>query len=199
MRKLLLAVGLTAVLAVSSCGSKDSENAGAFPASFKTMSDSERMAYMMRKADPDSVARFLCYASLGKVPGAQIDTLGTAYLYAIETYRGDDSEKFGVAFEMVMKNLSLADKMHTQFKLGLSDTLSIGYDLGLGYVGTIRSKQLGVDDIEKDISGFRKACGSDTATYRRFVSGFRTALSVDSGKDLQNDIYTRYINMSDRL
>lgn len=187
---------ILSVLAVSCNGDKKNE-ANGLPANFSTMSDQERMDYMMRKADPDSVAHFLCYAFLGRVPGAKIDTLALAYIYAYESYRGDDADRFGAAFELVLKELSLADKMKTQFELGLADTLSVGYDLGLGYVGQIRRRNMSIKEIDADIAKFRESCGRDTATYNRFVKGFRTVLELDRGKDLSNDIYNRYIGLKE--
>lgn len=183
------------LMATVSCHRSQKDEDGSLPANFATMTDGERMAYMMRRVEPDSVARFLCYASLGRVPGAKIDTLAIAYLYAVENYRGADNDRFGAAFEFVLKELSLEDKMHTQLALGLSDTLQVGYELGLGYVGQIRSHNLKPAEIDRQISSFRSACGGDTATYKRFVKGFRTALAVDSGKDLSADIYRKYIDM----
>lgn len=192
---------MMAILAIGTVGCKkesDGDRNG-LPGNFAKMTDQERMAYLMRQADPDSVAHFLCYAFLGRVPGASIDTLAMAYLYAIENYRGEDAEKFGTAFELVLKELPLADKMHTQFALGLADTLSVGYDLGLGYVSQIRRRDMKPKEIDEDIANFRKKCGSDTATYNRFVRGFKLALEVDKGKDLSNEIYTRYISLQEEL
>lgn len=198
MRKLLLAVVSILLIVVVSCGKKGDESATGLPSDFTKMNDEQRMAYMMRKADPDSVARFLCAASLGKVPGAKIDTLPIAYLYALEHYRGEDSDRFGMAFELALKELSLSDKMHTQFALGLADTLQVGYELGLGYVGQIRSSRMTIKDIDKELAEFKQTCGNDTATYRRFIKGFKTALAVDSGKDLSMDVYRKYISMPER-
>ena len=99
------------------------------------------------------------------------------------------------SFEAAVNELPLCDKMHTQLALGTSDTLSVGYDLGLGYVSQIRTRGLTQKDIDADIDNLRKACGTDTATYTRFVKGFKTALQADRGKDLPNDIYSRYINL----
>lgn len=197
MRKLLYLLLAVSALCAVSC-KKNGEGNGEFPESFSTMKDSDRLSYVMRKAEPDSVARFLCYASLGRIPGAKIDTLGTAYLYVIESYKGQDADKFGIAFEQVMKELPLADKMETQFRLGLADTLTIGYDLGLGYVSQIRDRRMGIKEIDADIASFREACRRDTATFRRFVQGFRTALSEDRGKDLKPEIYNKYIHLSER-
>lgn len=199
MRKLLLAIAAFMLLASVGCNRNSNSESDSFPANFSGMSDNERMAYMMRHADPDSVAQFLCNAFLGRVPGAKIDTLAIAYLYAIENYRGEDADKFSMAFEQIMRELPLGDKMHTQFSLGLADTLSVGYDLGLGYVSQIRRRNMKPDEIDADIAAFRETCGRDTATYNRFVRGFKTALTEDKGKDLSDDIYRRYIGMQEIL
>lgn len=197
MRKLLIVVaGLLAVTAVGCRKGGDSENGG-LPENYATMSDRQRMEYIMRKVDPDSVAHFLCYSFLDRIPGAKVDTLAMAYLYAIENYKGNDAEKFGTAFELVLKELPLSDKMKTQFALGLADSLSVGYDLGLGYVGQIRRRGMKVAEIDEDIKNFRQACGHDINTYNRFVTGFRTALRVDRGKDLSPEVYNRYINLKE--
>ena len=195
MKELRIAfVAILSVLAVG-CKKKGGDGTNGFPANFMTMRDSERLEYMMRRVDPDSVARFLCYSYLGRVPGSKIDTLAVAHLYACDKYRGEDFEKYITSFEAAVNELPLCDKMHTQLALGTSDTLSVGYDLGLGYVSQIRTRGLTQKDIDADIDNLRKACGTDTATYTRFVKGFKTALQADRGKDLPNDIYSRYINL----
>ena len=94
MKKLLIAfVAILSVLAVG-CKKKGGDGTNGFPANFMTMRDSERLEYMMRRVDPDSVARFLCYSYLGRVPGSKIDTLAVAHLYACDKYRGEDFEKY---------------------------------------------------------------------------------------------------------
>ena len=50
------------------------------------------------------------------------------------------------------------------------------------------------DDVERELAEFRKACGADSATYRRFIVGFKTVLNVDRGVDVPRDIYNRFIN-----
>lgn len=195
MKKLLIAIFAFLTILIVSCKSNKGSANGSFPESFTTMSDEERMAYMMRNAEPDSVARFLCYASLGRIEGIKIDTLTNAYLYALDNYRGADVDKFAVEYEMTMADLPLADKMRTQFNMNLADSLQIGYELGLSYVGNIRRKGLQASEIDKEIADFRKACGSDEMTFARFVKGFKVALSEDHGKDLSADIYKRYISM----
>ena len=125
--------------------------------------------------------------------GVKIDTLANAYLYALDNYKGEDADKFAIAFETKRAELQLADNMRMQFRLNLADTLQVGYSLGLEYVGTIRRKGLKAKDIDKEIADFRKAC--DEYTFRRFVKGFKLGLEEDKGKDFPADIYKRYINM----
>ena len=38
------------------------------------------------------------------------------------------------------------------------------------------------------------ACDTDTATYRRFMVGFKTALRIDRGKGVPEEVYQRFIN-----
>lgn len=72
MKRLILPLCLVAVL-LAGCGSKSNADQGPFPDGFLTQSDSERVAYVMANATPDSTARFIINAALGKVKGARID------------------------------------------------------------------------------------------------------------------------------
>lgn len=73
------------ILLIPACGGKDKNN-GQFPEGFSSLSDEQKVAYMMQHVPADSVARFIIYASLGKVEGVKIDTLNNATLKAYETY-----------------------------------------------------------------------------------------------------------------
>lgn len=190
MKKLLFFM-LTFLLV--GCGSKQGEVSSGEAKKMGNMTDRELMAYMMRNAEPDSVAGFLLQAALDHVQGVKIDTLANAYLYTLDNYKGEDADKFAIAFETKRAELQLADNMRMQFRLNLADTLQVGYSLGLEYVGTIRRKGLKAKDIDKEIADFRKAC--DEYTFRRFVKGFKLGLEEDKGKDFPADIYKRYINM----
>ncbi len=140
------------------------------------------------------MARFIIYASLGRVEGAKIDTLAIATNYAYEHLKGSDLEDFSIAYENLVESLPLADKMKV-YKLGGSeDAQGLGYRLGLEYVTTIREGNMTVADIEKELAAFRAACANDTDTYRRFLIGFKTVLRIDSGKDLPRDVYDKFIN-----
>ncbi len=76
---------MTLILLIPACGGKDKNN-GAFPDGFASLSDEQKVVYMMEHASADSVARFIIYAALGKVEGVRIDTLNNATLKAYETY-----------------------------------------------------------------------------------------------------------------
>ncbi len=79
------------MVSVCSCGGKN--GSGDFPDNFGTIGDAGRVSYMMKNVTPDSVARFICDAALGKVEGARIDSLPTATLYAYEHYKNTDRHR----------------------------------------------------------------------------------------------------------
>lgn len=180
--------------ALVACGG-DKKSSGGFPANFSKIGDQGRVEYMLRKVSPDSLARFIIYSTLGRVEGSRIDTLAIATNYAYERLKGDALDKFGAEYDNVINSLSLGDKMHIYANAGTEDPQGLGYRLGLEYVSSIRDNRKSVADIEKELQEFRKACAADTATYRRFIIGFRTVLQVDSGKDLPRDVYNRFIDI----
>ena len=195
MKKMRLSgvVALTlAVAAVS--GSCSDKNKSAFPADFAKKGDAHKVEYMMKQATPDSVARFICYGALGRVEGVKIDTLAIATLYAYEHYRDEEAAAFGSAYDEAVESLPLSDKMKLYKMAGTEDPQGLGYELGLEYMGKIRSQNMSVKEVERELKEFKKACASDTSTYRRFILGLRTVLEVDRGKDVPEAIYQRFIN-----
>lgn len=152
---------------------------------------------MMEAVSPDSVARYICYAALGEIPEAKIDSLGIAIFYAFEHYKGDDLVHFGEAYDNMQDLLPLDKKMKLMRLAGTEDSTGLGYKLGLEYVEHIRDSKISADDVAKEIANFKKACASDHETYVRFVKGFKAALKANGGTDLPQGVYTRFANMTE--
>ena len=192
MKTTVISMGALLLLLASCGGKKDKE--GEFPAAFATMGDTARTAWMIEHVPADSLARFIIDASIGKVEGAKIDTLAIATNYAFEHLKGEDLDKFSIAYDSYVESLPLADKMRVYAQAGTEDPQGLGYRLGLEYMSNIRDHKKSADEVERELKAFRKACGADTATYRRFLVGFKTVLKVDKGVDVPADIYNRFIN-----
>ena len=182
-----------AALAVASCGKKK-DNESTYPANFGQIGDAGRVAYMMRQVSPDSLARFIIDSSLGKDPECRIDSIAIATAYAYENLKGDALDSFSAAYDSHVESLPLGEKMKVYMLAGTEDPQGLGYKLGLEYMSSIRDGRKSADDVEREISEFKKACAADTATYERFLKGFHTVLEVDRGKDVSEEIYNRFIN-----
>lgn len=189
-RRFLL--GCMATLLIPLACRKSDAN-GDFPENFQSMSDEKKVEFLMGQQTPDSVARFIYNASLGKIPEVNLD-LNTAYFYAVENYKGQDLEQFMAEYDNRRDDLPLIDKMNFYYKEGMIDSLSVGLQLGLGYVGSIRDNRKTVKEIKDEILSFKRACNSDTATYNNFIKGLHYALKNDRGKDLDEKIYLEFIN-----
>lgn len=147
----------------------------------------------MSRVSPDSLARFIIYSALGDNTNARIDTLATATNYAYEHLRGEDLDKFSTEYDAVVEGLPLGKKMKAYQLGGAEDPQGLGYKLGLEYMTSIREGNKKVDDIKKELVEFKKACGQDTAMYRRFIIGFHTVLEVDRGTDVPEEIYRTFV------
>ncbi len=191
----LMATVLAGVMMMSACnnGKKKSD----FPENFGSIGDEGRTAFMMKHVGPDSVARFLCDAALGRVEGARIDSLPIATSYAYSNYKDDDLATFSSVFDSYCNSLSLPDRMKLYVLAGKYDPQQLGYQLGLEYVVNIRNEQMSVDEVTAELSEFRKACGNDNDTYRRFVKGFKVALEAEHANGIDPKIYNRFINMQE--
>lgn len=190
-----LVVGLIcSAVMIPACGRSGRNSQGVFPEGFNNMSDREKVVYMMENASPDSVARFICLAALGKIPGVKIDTVAMATLYAYENYTDTTLARFSSEYDQFVNDLALADRMRFYKLAGEIDPQGLGYDLGLHYVDQIREKKMTAKEVKGEIEEFRKACADDADTFNRFLIGFKTVLNIDKGKDLSQEIYTTFIN-----
>lgn len=191
MKKILFWAALALMLA--SCGSK-SDSASALPANFSSIGDAGRVDYVMNRVTPDSLARFIIYASLGRIEGVRIDSLAIATNHAYERLRGDNLDKFSAEYDAVVEGLPLADKMKIYRLGGSEDPQGLGYRLGLEYMTSIRDGNKSAEDVTRELEEFKKVCGSDTAMYHRFIIGFHTVLEVDHGTDVSEEIYNKFVN-----
>ena len=178
---------------LASC-SKKQVVAETLPDDFNQLPDTAKVAHMMDIVAPDSVARFICDAALGKSDVAKIDTFAIATAYAYEHYADSCLISFSQELDDYSANLPLADKMEIYKQAGQSDPQRLGYELGLEYVNYIRSNKTDAAKVKEEIEAFRVACADDSLMYVRFIKGFKTVLQADRGKDLPEDIYKMFIN-----
>lgn len=192
-------IGISILLA--GCNGSKHSSYGDFPSDFQGRSDEDKIAYMMEAVDPDSVARFIVNASLGNIDDINIKSVGAAYNYAYQHYQnqGENQTKFIVEFDNVQNELPLDDKMKIMRAAGQEDPLGLGLKLGLDYFEQLRDKKMSVREIDAEISSFKRACGNDTATYVRFVKGFKAALNTDGGRSIDKNVYLHFKNMSENL
>lgn len=191
MRNLIiLAIGL--MVGLVGCGKSKNQGASVFPENFNSLPDTARVAFVMKSATPDSVARFICNAALGKVEGAKIDSLGVATNYAYEKYAGEEVDSFSVEYDSFVASLPLPEKMKMYALAGVEDPQGLGLQLGLEYMQAIRDRNMTAKEVDAEIEAFRKACGADEDLYNRFLTGFRTVLQVDNGQDVPKAIFDKY-------
>ena len=188
----LAGMAIAAAAGLAGCSQKGARPAEGFPKDFAFLPDVEMVRYVMDNASPDSVARFICDAALGRIPEGSIDTLAVAAAYTYENYNDSCLIIFSKEFDDYSANLPLADKMRIYAMAGEADPQRLGYQLGLEYVSHVRDNQMTTGQIKEELSAFRTACADDTLLYRRFLKGFQTALRIDRGKDLDESVYKEF-------
>lgn len=193
VRRCLPIALMALILLIPACGGKN-KNAGAFPDGFASLSDEQKVIYMMEHASADSVARFIIYASLGKIEGVRIDTLNNASLKAYETYTDTALQTFSWEFDRIAEELPLHDKMRLRALIGAEDPQRLGLTLGLEYMNQIRVKGMTADEVLQELQELKKASSDDPDLYARFLIGFRTVLRYDKNSDMPKEIYTRFLS-----
>lgn len=181
------------LLSAVCCRGGAGNETGKLPEDFSSRNDIEKVSFMMETVSPDSVARFICDVALGKIAGVSIDTITHAISYAYENYADSALVDFSQELDDYSASLPLNEKMKIYSMVGKTDPMRMGYELGLEFVGHIREKRMTVGQIEEEINAFKNACVNDSDTYHRFVKGFQTALKVDHGKDLPEEVFNRFM------
>lgn len=195
MKTRVYAAAVTFLILLSGCGKEEKKVEAGFPSDFNNRTDAEKVAYVMRTSTPDSVARFVMESALGRKKGIIIDTLAIAELYVYSNYNSEKQLIYAEESSRIKEGLTLAEQMYL-FKKGSTESpVMFGLNLGLTYLGRIREHNMMAKEVEKEIADFKKMCGDDTTTYRRFVTGFTEALRQDKDKDVKREIYDRFINM----
>lgn len=193
MKRLIPIAVMTVFVLLAACKGKGN-GSNAFPEGFQALSDEQKVSYMMQHASADSVARFIIYASLGKVEGVSIDTFNNATLKAYENYTDTALQTFSWEIDRVSEELSLHDKMRLRAMVGAEDPQGLGLTLGLEYLNQIRVKGMNADEVLSELQALKKACADDPDMYSRFIIGFRTVLRYDRNSDMPKDIYARFLS-----
>ena len=183
---------MSLILLIPACGGKKDE-AKAFPDGFATLSDEQKVVYMMEHVPADSVARFIIHAALGRVEGVRIDTLNNATLKAYETYTDTALQAFSWEFDRVAEELPLHDKMRLRALVGSEDPQGLGLTLGLEYMNQIRVKGMTADEVMAELQELKRASADDPDMYARFLIGFRTVLRYDRNSDMPAEIYQKFL------
>lgn len=147
----------------------------------------------MQHASADSVARFIIYASLGRVQGVTIDTLNNATLQAYENYTDTALQTFSWEFDRLAEELPLYDKMRLRALVGAEDPQGLGLTLGLEYMNQIRVKKMSVAQVKEELKALKKSCADNPDVYARFLIGFRTVLRYDRNSDMPEEIYSSFL------
>ena len=193
MKRLIPLVAMMLILLIPACGGKGGDS-NVFPDGFSSLSDEQKVVYMMEHTSADSVARFIIYASLGKIEGVRIDTLNNATLKAYETYTDTALQTFSWEFDRVSEELPLGDKMRLRALAGTEDPQKLGLTLGLEYLNQIRVKGMTADEVRSELQDLKKSSADDPDMYARFLIGFRTVLRYDKNADMPKEIYSRFLN-----
>ena len=192
MKRLIPGIVMAFILMTSACGGK-TEQKSTFPDGFASLSDEQKVVYMMEHVQADSVARFIILASLGKIEGVRIDTLNNATLKAYETYTDTALQTFSWEFDRLAEELPLHDKMRLRALVGSEDPQGLGLTLGLEYMNQIRVKGMSADEVLAELQELKRASADDPDMYARFLIGFHTVLRIDRHSDMPADIYRRFL------
>ncbi|MBD5283859.1 MAG: hypothetical protein HDS31_04565 [Bacteroides sp.] len=162
-------------LFVCACGG-DKTSAEATVAPGANASDKEKVQYIAQTCGPDSLARFICYAALGKSNDGKIDSLAMAQLYALEIYQADDEKiaRFSRVFDETVESLPLADSYRLTEMTGTLDDTQMPIDLGLHYGAKVKRDKIDPARVKTDTASLARIV--DPHFFELFQKAFDTAI-----------------------
>lgn len=187
---------LTILLSLGACS--DKKDKSVLPDNFNNLSTNDKMAYLMKEMQPDTLAGFICNVAMGKVHNVRIE-LQQARAYAYEHYNEDQLIDFEEEFSRYEKALPLHDKVKFSKLAALEDPDKYSYELGLSYVSAIREDGKSIKDVSEELEKLQNECKTDPDFYKRFMTGFKLALEYDRSHDLDDNIYLKFITYPDSI
>lgn len=187
---------LASACLLAGCGGKNGN--GDLPENFKNLSTEDKMEYLMQNLAPDSVARYISNAALGKIYNSRIE-LQPAMAYAYEHYDEDQIVIFQEALNAYEAELPLNEKVKYSKLSAVEEADIYSYELGLEYVSQIREERKDATKIKSELDALAKECKTDPDFYKRFMKGFKTALEYDRHHDLDDNIYRQFITYPDSI
>ncbi len=173
MRHILIAI--FGLLLLSACGG-DNNSKDATVAPGANASDREKVSYMAQITSPDSLARYICYAALGRSSSGTIDSLSMAQLYALEIYQADDRKivEFSRSYDETVENLPLTDAYRLAKMTGVLDDTQLPFDLGLRYGARVKREGIKAPEVKNDTAALARMV--EPHFFDLFVKAFDTAL-----------------------
>lgn len=197
-RHSLSALGVLMLASLIALGGCRGKNGNGLPENFKNLSSEDKMEYLMQNLPPDSVARYISDAAMGKVYGSRIE-LQRAMAYGYQHYDEDNLVIFQEALNDYEAGLPLNEKVRYNKLTAVEEADMFSYELGLEYVSQIREEKKDAATIKEELNALAKECRTDPDFYKRFMKGFKTALALDRHKDLDDKIYQTFISYPDTI
>lgn len=173
------------ITAVVSCsGGSNGEDKFSLPEEFKTYNIAQKMQYVMEHESPKAVAHFIYNAALGKIEGVDL-SIGEATVYAYTHYDDAQQKEFAKEFDDYGTKLSKEEKMKMYYLAGQLDAFKLGYLFGQDYVNADANNKA---QMKGEMSEFKNACGTDTATYDKFKAGLRYYMESNGKEAMLNEL-----------
>lgn len=182
----ILILSITSV----SCNNSNDNTTNLFPND--NLCDTAKVAFMINKVSPDSVARFICNSAIGLNTNVSIDSLHNAVMYAYNRFSNDDLQSFCNEFDKYAENLPLDSKMKLLYLAAHVNPDKLGYRLGLDYAMLLLTKEISLTDIDNEIEAFRNACGDDQQTYLQVLNGLSIALNLPEYSQIPKEVINKY-------
>ena len=159
------------------CSFKNVENNEPLPENFNEWSDSTKISFVMKRVSPDSTARFLCLAALGRLPEAKIVSFKDAVGHVYMAYEDSAKIVFYNEINDFPTKLPLEDKLRLYVMAGDGKPGRLGYRLGKEYAAGLHSGNITETEVLEEINVIENLLGDNKTDREKFKAGLKTSLS----------------------
>lgn len=165
-----IVLSLTIGSGLFSCGKGNSYN---LPSGYESYSDSAKVAWMMEKYTPDSIARFLCRDVAGIDSAFRINDFNQAVVQIYTGYDEENKSKFGKELNDYSATLPAKYKMRVYYAGSRGVGRRLGYSLAEDYLQSDSKDNCA--GLKEDYEALKEICAGDPKFIKEFYEGAESA------------------------
>lgn len=165
------------------CAFSHADTTEKLPAEFQQLNDTAKVAYMMKRLAPDSMARFVCNSALNKIPLSPIDSFAATVRYLYTAYNDSDLVVFCEELNTYPATLSPSEKIKIYLMASENKPARLGYRMGKDYAAELKKGKISLEIMKEEIEIIKDSLRQDSNDFNKFFAGLKTGLNSEEADE----------------